>query len=56
MSEDERMIIHRAAVAAMEFGSSITRIARDEIEDAGYPWTEEHENYVFENYALRGAK
>lgn len=50
MSEDEKIIIHRAVLTAMEFGTGLVTAAREELEDHGYTWSESHEKYVLENY------
>lgn len=53
MTNDERDIIHHAVKNALCFGTGILTNSREELEDYGYTWTEEHEAYVFSNYIER---
>jgi hypothetical protein len=50
VSEPEANIIATAVKNAQAFGTGILTACKEEIEDAGYEWTEQSERYVFENF------
>lgn len=50
ISVPEQAIIDRAVNTALAFGLGILTTARENLEDYGYTWTDEHEKFVFETY------
>lgn len=48
MTQNELIIIRRAVRTAEEWGLGRISTAREAIEDAGYRWTPDHEQAVFE--------
>ncbi|MEF2146663.1 MAG: hypothetical protein V3573_14550 [Desulfovibrionaceae bacterium] len=50
INDQEKIIIQRAVDAALSFGRGLLTTAKEELEDYGYEWTDEHEKYTFETY------
>ncbi|MDX9893882.1 MAG: hypothetical protein RBS34_00450 [Desulfofustis sp.] len=56
ISIEEKIIIDRAARAALSFGTGVLTSCQEELEDYGYEWTEIHERYVFDTYIEGGGR
>lgn len=50
MTATEKAIIEESYQTAMEFGLGILTLCKENIEDAGFEFTENHEQYIFKNY------
>lgn len=50
MSQDEKEIMARSVRTALTFGLSWRKVAKDNIEDNGYKWTDVHDQYLFDHF------
>lgn len=50
ITEELNFIIDQAVECAVTFGTGILTTVREEVEDYGYEWSDEIEEFVFEKY------
>ncbi|MCB5272458.1 MAG: hypothetical protein LHW56_11555 [Candidatus Cloacimonetes bacterium] len=53
MSSEEAAIISGAVENALCWGTGLLTTSKEALEDAGYTWGPQYEQYIFENYVDR---